>query len=478
MLAIFLAYEQFSVEWIFLESDGCRQIMADEPDYYALLGVRPDADDETIRQAYRRLAWEYHPDRAGAESAAKMSQLNVAYQIVGDPDRRALYDAQRPDIPRPQRQPTKTSDAASAPRAGMLSVTQGPLAHAARFDSPPGPALSSIAFTHDGLFVCGGQQDGRLLIWSLHDGRLAHTLAYSAGQNTGVLQEARVSPRGTLAAAWGGLLGLRVWSVADGQTIWNTSVRAPVGAMDAILLDDPPLIRLATPDAALALANDDPIRFAEQGRRGTSVFARPLVGQVSPVWATPFHCMEGGNEGLLREPPNAAGWRVQRRWLANDGAFLATFASGEAARFGKGSYLRLWSLLSKTLLGATEPKRIEQIMEPPGMLHPPFTATPDLGWIAVGGANRQVRLFALRARQQRMVEIGRLPQDALIAITPDGERLALARETRLDLYDTRSQKMLQTWEFAAPITSLTFSIHAARPLLGIGLRNGVLELWG
>ncbi len=451
--------------------------MADKPDYYALLGVRPDADDEAIRQAYRRLAWEYHPDRAGAESAAKMSQLNVAYQTLSDPERRALYDAQRPDIPKRQGQVTKTPDGASVPRAGTLTVSAGPLAHVARFEGSPGPALSSIAFTHDGLFVGGGQQDGQTLIWSLHNERLAHMLAYSAGQNAGVLQEIRLSPRGTLAAAWGGLLGLRVWSVADGQTIWNTGVRAPIGAMDAVLLDDPPLIRLATPDAPLALANDDPIRFAEQGRRGTSVFARPLMGQVSPVWATPFHCMEGGNERLLREPPNA-GWRVQQRWLASDGAFLATFASGTAPRFGKGSYLRLWNLLSKTLLGAIEPKRIEQIMEPPGILRPPFAATHDLGWIAVGGANRHVRLFALRAHQQRTVEIGRLPQDALIALTPDGERLALAREARLDLYDTHSQKMLQTWEFAAPITALTYSTHAARPLLGVGLRNGVLELWG
>ncbi|HLY31627.1 MAG TPA: DnaJ domain-containing protein [Ktedonobacterales bacterium] len=453
--------------------------MADEPDYYATLGVRPDADDETIRQAYRRLAWEYHPDRAGAESAAKMSRLNVAYQVLGDPERRRQYDAQHPAII-PQRAPTQVATAARAnqqmaARDVIRSVSPGPLRLINRFEGDADASLTSISFTHDGLFVGGGIQDGRALIWSLHAGRLAHTLTYGA-QGAGVLQELRLSPRGTLAAAWGGLLGLRVWAVSDGQTIWNTSVRAPVGSMDAILLDDPPLVRLATPDAPLAMANDDPIRFAEQGRRATAVFARPLVGQVSPVWATPFRCVEGGNEGLLREPPGAD-WRTQWRRLSSDGAFLLTFASGAAPRFGKGSYLRLWSLLSKTLLGATEPKRIEQIMEPPGILHPPLAATHDLAWLAVGGANRHVRLFALRAHQQRIVEIGPLPHDALLALTPDGGRLALARETRLDLYETRSQKTLQTWEYTAPITSLMYSAHAGHPLLGVGLRNGVMELW-
>src|SRR5579863_4862680 len=72
--------------------------MAEEPDYYATLEVTPGADDEELRQAYRRLAWRYHPDRAGPESAERMRLLNVAYQTLSDPERRRIYDAQRPAI--------------------------------------------------------------------------------------------------------------------------------------------------------------------------------------------------------------------------------------------------------------------------------------------------------------------------------------------------------------------------------------------
>jgi len=66
------------------------------PDYYAILQVRPEADKEVIGAAYRRLAAKYHPDvSASPDAAERMKQLNEAYEVLSDPARRATYDRSR-----------------------------------------------------------------------------------------------------------------------------------------------------------------------------------------------------------------------------------------------------------------------------------------------------------------------------------------------------------------------------------------------
>lgn len=68
-----------------------------EKDFYAILGVPPDADAETIKKTYRKLARTLHPDRnPGDESAEKkFKEVGEAYGVLSDPEQRQQYDAIR-----------------------------------------------------------------------------------------------------------------------------------------------------------------------------------------------------------------------------------------------------------------------------------------------------------------------------------------------------------------------------------------------
>ena len=65
--------------------------------YYAVLGVSPQASQEDIKKAYRKLALEHHPDRNQGNRQAdhKIREVNAAYEILGDPDSRKTYDRLR-----------------------------------------------------------------------------------------------------------------------------------------------------------------------------------------------------------------------------------------------------------------------------------------------------------------------------------------------------------------------------------------------
>jgi molecular chaperone DnaJ len=62
-------------------------------DLYLLLGVSRSASGAEIRRAYRKLALQHHPDRAGAASAEKFASIAEAYRMLSDPTARSAYDA-------------------------------------------------------------------------------------------------------------------------------------------------------------------------------------------------------------------------------------------------------------------------------------------------------------------------------------------------------------------------------------------------
>jgi curved DNA-binding protein CbpA len=97
--------------------------MADRLDPYKMLQVDPEADPDVIQAAYRRLAQKYHPDVApGPEAAERMKAINVAWDILADPLRRAAHDRER----------------AGAQAAGGRPDVSGPAGASANRGSPVG----------------------------------------------------------------------------------------------------------------------------------------------------------------------------------------------------------------------------------------------------------------------------------------------------------------------------------------------------
>jgi curved DNA-binding protein CbpA len=60
--------------------------------YYVVLGIAEDADEESIRSAFRALARRYHPDAGAGSSPVEFRRAREAYETLVDPDRRRRYD--------------------------------------------------------------------------------------------------------------------------------------------------------------------------------------------------------------------------------------------------------------------------------------------------------------------------------------------------------------------------------------------------
>lgn len=73
----------------------CERMNGEIKDYYTILGVTPDSDEEQIRSQYRKLAMRYHPDRNPDDPQAeeRFKEIAEAYGVLTDPQKRSQYDA-------------------------------------------------------------------------------------------------------------------------------------------------------------------------------------------------------------------------------------------------------------------------------------------------------------------------------------------------------------------------------------------------
>jgi len=96
--------------------------VTDAPDPYKILQVDPEAEDEVIQAAYRRLAQKYHPDRStGQEAIDRMVAINAAWETIGDPKRRASFDLARTAAAATQQTPPSPTSGAPVAGAGRPS---------------------------------------------------------------------------------------------------------------------------------------------------------------------------------------------------------------------------------------------------------------------------------------------------------------------------------------------------------------------
>jgi molecular chaperone DnaJ len=76
--------------WVYIE----RLIMAEKRDYYEVLGLKKGASEDEIKKAFRKLAMKYHPDKnpGDKEAEEKFKEINEAYSVLSDPDKKSKYD--------------------------------------------------------------------------------------------------------------------------------------------------------------------------------------------------------------------------------------------------------------------------------------------------------------------------------------------------------------------------------------------------
>jgi curved DNA-binding protein CbpA len=158
--------------------------MADRVDAYKVLQVDPEAEQEVIKAAYRRLARMYHPDLAvGDEAAARMAAINAAWELIGEPASRAAYDALEPagHGPADPSRPTESTAAPAPPETVSRDWTSGRSTHGGGFDAsmstaqglgaagpPPGnPSGSVLNFGRFNGWSLGeiGRQDLEYIEW-------------------------------------------------------------------------------------------------------------------------------------------------------------------------------------------------------------------------------------------------------------------------------------------------------------------------
>jgi len=80
-------------------------VFAAHKQYYDLLGVEPSASQNDIKKAYRKLSMQYHPDvNPSQEAHDKFTNINNAYEVLSDPEKRRKYDQFGPDFEKQQQQ--------------------------------------------------------------------------------------------------------------------------------------------------------------------------------------------------------------------------------------------------------------------------------------------------------------------------------------------------------------------------------------
>lgn len=174
------------------------------PTHYDTLGVMPSAEPEEVRQAYRKLAREYHPDiNPDPKAHEAMAQINVAFEVLSDPVRRMEYDAVighslASEPGRPTSAPTRVQ--AVYARVLHRHTVHGTPVYGVAYDQASGRLVSSSF-------------DNELIWWSAGDEFAERRLKLDGG----VVSTIQTGPRGVVVAAGSTEQTLACWKVGSGR---------------------------------------------------------------------------------------------------------------------------------------------------------------------------------------------------------------------------------------------------------------------
>ncbi len=142
----------------------------EEPDHYATLQVAPTAEPAVIAAAYRALARRYHPDVAGAAGEEAMRRINAAWEVLGDPERRADYDRRRAAPSAPGWPDPAEATEPDGPAGATRGTWSAPQAAAAGGWAGSGPGGSAGSAPHGPAGPPPGRPQGSVLPFGLFRG--------------------------------------------------------------------------------------------------------------------------------------------------------------------------------------------------------------------------------------------------------------------------------------------------------------------
>lgn len=453
--------------------------------YYAILGVPFDADNDTIKHAYRQLARRFHPDLAGPEGALEMKRINRAYSVLGEEEKREQYDIilggvvdLRSRVARPRSRPHVPDNPEDVEFSGLHTFsTRGPL-HAGPVIKTSHGITSAVygRRTVHGMQLAAGSLDGEGTIWEISQDKVAASVKFTSNPTFTVeaVRELRLSQAGALLAGWN-RLGLHVWDAYTGNRLWSyplteraVSNHYSLDASLQVTADNKRVARLALP-----YLNEDSRAPRSQGVRSSDIISHEMGTPNNAVFE-PLVCTEEGTD-------RRSFWAIRMRALSQDTHTLVTLSCAQIPHEQEQmAIIRRWNLRPKSKLGSKAP-HIESsiLMGRCEDCSPPYAATPDAAWLAFVYEGVKIRLCDTLNGTYSEFACGNMGSSARLAISPNAEWLAVAREDSeinegvIDLWSITTGQIVQKLYHPWQISALNFVENQ----LIVALTDGTIQLW-
>lgn len=229
------------------------------PDYYSILQVSPKAEPEVIKLAYKALAKKYHPDRcAEPDREERMQRINEAYEVLGDPSRRADYDRSRSSSSPPKPEPPRPEPVAPPVRPASPPSPAPPMPGTEKASARLAQLLLGSVLLLVGYF-------GFQALWGLHSQNLAQQ-KFEQGDYQGCVELVNQSIRSGSRDSANFLLRARCFNLMEQpeQALIDLDNAASLGAAE-------PAVALERATAFRALGRTEDALAALEGLKGEKI---------------------------------------------------------------------------------------------------------------------------------------------------------------------------------------------------------------